>query len=429
MFLRQLEDKGLSQFSYLVGCQKTGEAIVVDPLRDIERYYALAEKEGLKITKAIDTHIHADYLTGLREFANRGVKVYASKEGGKDWQYEWLLNSDYDYELLADKSIVKIGNISIEAIHTPGHTPEHLTYLLRDHPRSDKPLAAFTGDFIFVGDVGRPDLLESAAKVEGAMKVGAKELFASIKKFKSFSKDLAIFPGHGSGSACGKALGAVPMSTLGYELDSNPALVIDDEDEFVEFILKDQPAPPLYFARMKKENKLGPALLEERPVGLLKDPVGKVINLKSEKEGSGIIASENTLTEIAGSYLEPDEEITLVVDKDNFEKAKMDLILIGLDNVKGFVNEYNESQSGSDDKELFFLDVRGEKEYREENLGTLLIPHTRIADRLSELDKSKKIMVFCAAGGRAVSAASFLQSKGFDAKSIGGIDDARNLMS
>ncbi|MFT4261727.1 MAG: MBL fold metallo-hydrolase [Candidatus Woesearchaeota archaeon] len=427
MILRQIEDKDLAQYSYLVGCQKTKEAIIIDPQRDIEKYFELAKKEGVNIVAAVDTHIHADYITGLREFAEKQIKVYASNEGGSDWQYEWLKNSNYNYELIGDAAQIKIGNITLKAVHTPGHTPEHLTFLLIDHPRSDKPLAAFTGDFIFVGDVGRPDLLESAAKVEGAMEIGAKQLFNSIQKFKEQSKDLMILPGHGSGSACGKSLGAVPFSTFGYELDNSEALSFNDEKDFVEFILKDQPAPPMYFARMKKENKEGPDLYEDKKPELLDKPRGKLINVGDRTCNTGILVDTNTLAEIAGSYIQKEDQITLLTKKENLQKNINTLMKIGLDNVVGYLEEYKEEQKNNEDKEHFYLDVRGEKEYNEENLGTKLIPHTRLPDHVQTLDKSKKIMVFCASGGRAESAASYLRSQGFDAENIGGIEDAKKM--
>lgn len=427
MILRQIEDKDLAQYSYLVGCQKTKEAIVIDPQRDIQKYFDLAKKEGVNITAAIDTHIHADYITGLREFAEKNIKVYGSKEGGPDWQYEWLKNSKYNYELISDGHTIKIGNITLKAIHTPGHTPEHLTFLLTDHPRSDKPLAAFTGDFIFVGDVGRPDLLESAAKVQGAMEIGAKQLFNSIENFKKQDEDLIILPGHGSGSACGKSLGAVPFSTWGYELKTSQALSFNNEKDFVEFILKDQPAPPMYFARMKKENKQGPDIYKEKTIPHLQKPIGKLINVGNRTCNTGILVNTNNLAEIAGSYLEKEDKITLLTKKENLQKNINTLMKIGLDNVEGYLEEYTEQKTNNENKEHFYLDVRGEKEYKEENLGTKLIPHTRLPDHVHTLDKNKKILVFCASGGRAESAASYLRSQGFDAENIGGIEDAKKV--
>ena len=186
MFFQQIFEPKLAQYAYIIGCQKTGEALVIDPMRDVQQYYDIAEKEKLTITAAADTHIHADYISGLRELAERGVKVYASDEGDADWKYEWLIGSKYNHELMKDGFTFMIGNIEIKAIHTPGHTPEHLIFSVTDKGGgADKPMGIATGDFVFVGDVGRPDLLESAAGMKDVMKPSAKTLYKSIEKFKS----------------------------------------------------------------------------------------------------------------------------------------------------------------------------------------------------------------------------------------------------
>src|SRR5690625_4108501 len=140
MFFKQIFDKKLAQYSYLIGCQASGEAIVIDPLRDIDLYDELATEENLKITAALDTHIHADYVSGLREFAEKGVIVYAFDEGGTDWKYEWLKDSDYSYHLLKDGDDFSIGNIRFDVLHTPGHTPESLRFLVTDGAATDEPL-------------------------------------------------------------------------------------------------------------------------------------------------------------------------------------------------------------------------------------------------------------------------------------------------
>lgn len=132
MLVRQIADPKLAQFAYLVGCPRTGEAIVIDPERDVDRYFDAAARHNLRLVAAADTHIHADYLSGLREMASRGVLVYASSEGGPDWQYEWLLRSEYPHKLLSHGDSFWVGNIEFRAVHTPGHTPEHLSYLVRD---------------------------------------------------------------------------------------------------------------------------------------------------------------------------------------------------------------------------------------------------------------------------------------------------------
>jgi hydroxyacylglutathione hydrolase len=180
MLVRQIADSKLAQFAYLIGCPRTGEAIIIDPERDVDRYFDVAARHKLRIVAAADTHIHADYLSGLREMAARGVFVYASKEGGPEWQYEWLIHGDYPHRLLGDRDQFSVGYIEFRAVHTPGHTPEHLSYLVRDVGGGAKDFIALaSGDFVFVGDVGRPDLLERAAGMVGVMEPSARAQFAS----------------------------------------------------------------------------------------------------------------------------------------------------------------------------------------------------------------------------------------------------------
>ncbi len=258
MLLKYFYDNALAHASYLVGCQKTKEAIIVDPGRDIDQYLATAGSEGVKIVAAAETHIHADFVSGARELAERvGAKLFLSDEGSTDWKY--LYANEYDSQLLKDGDIVQIGQISFEVLHTPGHTPESISFVLTDKGGgATRPMGIFTGDFVFVGSVGRPDLLEEAAGVTGSAEPGARDLFRSALRFKQLPDYLQVWPAHGAGSACGKGLGAIPSSTVGYEKLFNPALQITDEQEFVDYILSEQPEAPKYFAIMKRVNKEGP---------------------------------------------------------------------------------------------------------------------------------------------------------------------------
>src|SRR6476659_3765655 len=257
MFFRRFYDDQLAQASYLLGCQATGEALVVDPNRHLEPYLRGAEAEGLRITHVTETHIHADFVSGSRELAARaGARLLLSAEGGPEWSYAFA--RDAGATLLRDGDRFMVGNIRFDVLHTPGHTPEHLSFLVTDTPATDRPMGAITGDFIFVGDVGRPDLLEKAARVAGTMRASAHALFGSIQRFKQLPDYLQLWPGHGAGSACGKALGAVPSSTLGYERIANWAFTAGSEAEFVKLVLEGQPAPPRYFAVMKRLNRDGP---------------------------------------------------------------------------------------------------------------------------------------------------------------------------
>mgnify|MGYP001386719244 CR=1 FL=1 len=453
MYFKQFFDEKLAQYAYLIGCQAEGTAVIIDPMRDIDQYIDAAAKEKLTIIAAADTHIHADYISGLREFAERGVKIYASDEGDKEWKYEWLLNSEYDYELLKDGDEFEIGNILIKAWHTPGHTPEHLSYLITDRAAAEEPLGIVTGDFIFVGDVGRPDLLETAAGQENVMEDSARTLFKSVEKFKEVDSHLQIWPGHGAGSACGKALGAVPVSTAGYELKYNNSIkAATAEQSFVDFILDGQPEPPFYFARMKRDNKMGPRVLPHipEPVHLSQDEIRRVMEdektvVLDTRDAStfagghlprSLLAPLNrSFNTIAGSYIMEEERIVLVVEESRVKEAVLDLYRIGLDHVTGYLTpaDIEEYVSGGGHLETLtlesfdeiydyihndayqILDVRKDSEYQAGNVeGAHNIAHTRMHARRGELPEDKALVVHCQAGGRASVAAAYLKRKGHD---------------
>ena len=462
MLFRQIFEPNLAQYAYLIGCQRTGEAIIVDPQRDIDRYMDIAAKENVKIVAATETHFHADYLSGMKDFAERyGVKIYASDEGDKDWKYEWLKNSHYDYQLLKDRDAFSIGNIKFEAVHTPGHTSEHLCFLVTDKGGgATEPMGMLTGDFVFVGDVGRPDLLESAVGMEGIADANARILFKSIQRFKKLSPQIQIWPGHGAGSACGKALGSVPMSTVGYELNNNPSIDAASEiQRFVDYINMDQSEPPLYFSRMKRDNRLGPTVLENipSPLEFSADKIDKLLSDKSvtpidtrswNKFRAGhlpgaICAPLNPLFQsVTGSYVEESSPVLLVIDQANLERAVLDLVRIGLDNFAGFVrpetiDEYSKAGgkldqssevNASEFKNLFesenvhILDVRSQSEVS--GTGALAnaqnIAYTRLLKRINEVPKDKHVYTFCHTGARSAAAASLLESKGYQVTNVKG---------
>ena len=175
MFFQHIYDKSLAQGSYFIGCQKCGVAIVIDPKRDVDTYLHISSQNHMKITHVAETHIHADFLSGSRELAAlTGADMYLSDEGGADWQYE------FPHIGVRDGDSFKVGNLRFDVMHTPGHTPESISFLLTDMPASDKPVMLFTGDFIFVGDIGRPDLLEKAAGLTGTQEAGARQMFQSL---------------------------------------------------------------------------------------------------------------------------------------------------------------------------------------------------------------------------------------------------------
>jgi len=454
MLFRQIFDDKLAQYAYLIGCQATGEAIVIDPERDIDRYIEMAERENLNIVAVADTHIHADYISGMREFAERGVKVYASDEGDSDWKYEWLIGSHYDHVLLKDADTFRVGNIEFKTVHSPGHTPEHVSFLVTDlGGGADVPMGMVTGDFVFVGDLGRPDLLESAAGVVGNMEPSARTLYKSVQQFLGLDDYLQVWPAHGAGSACGKALGAVPESTVGYEKRFNASIAAASrgEDAFVSFILEGQPEPPMYFARMKRDNKIGPKVLGTLPqpqhitVGELGELANRtdvaVIDTRIDRSGfmaghlpGSIYAPLNrAFNTVVGSFVEEDMPMYLIVEEHRVDEAMRDLIRIGLDDVVGFATPetlvHYQEQGGelASIEEINFdqvaamqedgampFDVRGIVDYSEAHVpGARNIAHTRLWVRRDEVPADHKLLVYCETGARAAASSALLARLGY----------------
>ena len=446
MLFRRITDEALAQYAYLIACQKTGEAIVIDPERDIDRYLDLAEREGVRIVAAAETHIHADFLSGARELAeDKGVKLYLSDDGGDEWRSHWAINGDYDVQLLHDGDAFMIGNIEFKVLHSPGHTPEHVAYVLTDKGGSaDEPMGILSGDFVFVGDLGRPDLLESAAGVENVMRPSAEQLHASATGFLEFADYLQIWPAHGAGSACGKALGAVPVSTVGYERRFSPALAAVEQgrESFVDWILTDQPEPPLYFGRMKVLNRDGAPVLGRLPepphvsIEQLADEGAVVLDTRQDRvafmaghlPGAIYAPMNKSFPTIAGSYVLPEEQgVYLVIDASEVEQAVRQLIRIGIDDIRGFVTP-NEVEAASNlvaipratfveaaDLDGVHVDVRRASEFGAGHLaGSLNIAHTRLVPRFGELPADTRLRVSCATGARAASAASYLARRGAD---------------
>ena len=459
MFLRQITDSSLAQNAYLVGCQRSGEAIVIDPERDLDRYFDLAKENGLRITAVAETHIHADYLSGARELMERhGALAYLSEEGGPDWQFEWA-KGHANARFLKDGDTFRVGNIEFKALLTPGHTPEHMSYLVTDMGGgADEPIAFLTGDFIFVGDVGRPDLLESAAGQAGVMEPSARTLYRSLRATVDLPGHLQILPAHGAGSACGKALGAIANSVLGYERKFNPAFrqaLNDSEDAFVRDILQGQPEPPRYFARMKRDNRLGPALLpnaglpQPKRIGAdqLESWIGKndrmILDLRSDRTAFAARHVRGSLfapmpggklSVAAGSYVDEGAEILLLLeDEAQLGEAVRQLIRIGLDRVEAWikvdealsvvvaVDSYPRISSRDLQAGCTVLDVRGADEFAAGHVaGAKNIAYTRIAARFDELPSASPLYVHCAGGLRAAIATAYLASRGREVVHVDG---------
>lgn len=441
MFFEHIYDKSLAQGSYLIGCQATGESIVIDAKRDIDTYLEIAKANKLRITHITETHIHADYLSGSLELADvTGAELLLSDEGGPDWQYE------FPHTGLKDGSVIKVGNLTLEILHTPGHTPESISFLLTDHPASDKPLMIFTGDFVFVGDVGRPDLLEKAAGLIGTKEEGAKQMFQSLKRFAALPDYIQVWPAHGAGSACGKALGAVSSTTVGYEKIRNWALQFEnDEQGFIDALLEGQPEPPKYFAMMKKLNKMKRPLLVEVPKHkkLSKDEFLdaynsgiKVIDTRKNTEfvkghlaNSINIPNGNSLSTWAGWVLNYEEDFILIANDNEMEDLTRKLMRIGLDNIKGFISDISnlgqelvqtdtitisEFENLMNQENTQILDVRNQTEFDSGHIeGAQHVFVGVLTDNLDKIDKEKTLLVHCLSGYRSTLASSLLERNGF----------------
>ncbi len=454
MLLRQISDPKLAQYAYLIGCQRTGEALLIDPERDVDRYIELARQEELRITAVAETHIHADFLSGARELAEQlGSTLYLSGEGGVDWQVEWATVGNYDVRVLHDGDSFEIGKIKLQALHTPGHTPEHLSFLITDlGSGASEPIGIATGDFVFVGDLGRPDLLESAAGMVGQRDPAARTLYRSIDRFLDLPDFVQVWPAHGAGSACGKALGAVPSSTVGYEKRHNAAIDAASRGEaaFVESILEGQPEPPLYFATMKRLNRSGPPLLGSLPEKqrlttseleeALAAPNTTLVDTRLDREafmsghvkGSLYAPLTRSFPTIVGSYVKPGTEIVMVAEEGSIEEAIRDLVRIGLDDVGKYVSprdledpaltnrlgstqvmDFEAMEQARRRTDVTVLDVRRATEHAEGHVpGSLNVAHTRLLARLDEVPKDGEILVYCRTGARAAAATALLESSG-----------------
>ncbi|RDI95108.1 MBL fold metallo-hydrolase [Meiothermus sp. QL-1] len=449
MLFKHIYEEGLAQGSYLIGCQATGEAIVVDPRRDIQVYLEEARKNGLRIVAVTETHIHADYLSGARELAKAtGARLYLSDEGDENWKYRGL--EGYDHQLLKDGDEIKVGNITLTAVHTPGHTPEHLSFLVRDGAVASEPGYFLTGDFVFVGDVGRPDLLEEAAGIKGTAELGARQMYRSLKeKFLTLPDYIQVWPGHGAGSACGKGLGAVASTTVGYERRFAwwaDYLRKDDEEGFVKALLSGQPEAPYYFAQMKRMNRDGMPILGSLPRpaqlspeafwqkqaegALLVDTRDKLSFAGGHLKGAINIPAGKNFSTWAGWLLPYDRDLVLLASPERVEELVKQLIRIGLDRVVGFIPGLEgyakgeletvpqitaaEAKARWERGEVVVLDVRGADEYQAGHIpGALNLHAGRVMRNLNQIPKDKPVVVHCLGGDRSSTAISALLAAGF----------------
>lgn len=447
MILRSIYDETLAQASYLVGCAARGEALIIDPNRNIQQYIELATSKGLRITAITETHIHADFVSGTRELAQvTGAQLYLSDMGGADWKYGYA--QEAGAILLHDGEIFRVGNIRVEALHTPGHTQEHLSFLLTDTAASEEPMGIFTGDFLFVGDVGRPDLLEKAVGLTGTADTGARQLFHSLQRFRALPDYLQIWPGHGAGSACGRALGAIPQTTLGYEKRTNWAFEVTDEQRFVQTVLSGQPEPPTYFAEMKWVNKSGPALVREMGVPQPEANIEQLVAdlhagipvvdtrpgqqyLEEHIPGTLHVPFGPVFLNWAGWLLPSDRPFSLIVEATTLPQAISQLRLIGLERVAhawapdvltawkqarqpvGKTTQITVAQARQllAEGQVTVLDVRSNDEYAAGHIpGSQHIHLGHLAKRLQEIAPEKPLVVHCQGGTRSLIGTSLLET-------------------
>ena len=442
MFSQQFFIEGLGCASYIVGCEAKGVAAVIDPDREIQKYLDAAQNRGLKITQIIETHLHADHVSGNTDLAARtGADIYAHEASGAEYAHKTLKQDD----------VIELGNIRMKVVHTPGHTPESITLLVSDTTRAEEPWLALTGDTLFVGDIGRPDLVggEAARGLAGDMH---NSLF---EKILPLNDSLLIYPGHGAGSLCGKSIGSMRSTTLGYERKYNDALSPRERDEFVEYATSGLPEQPGNHKRIKSMNRKGPKPLGEvqphpltiqesiphfqRGTGLL-DTRPKDEYVQAHIPGSVHLEADDQLSNRIGFVFPPDVPVILLLaDPSEYEKVVYSLARVGYDNVVGYLAESLDVWekmglpiTAGDIKDLEplelhqlmqsctngdcprIVDVREPWEYRQGHVpGAVLIPLGQLSARVNELDPERPVAVICASGNRSQSAAALLGQKGF----------------
>lgn len=449
MILRYFYDDQLAQASYLVGCSATGEALIIDPNRNFAQYIDRASTEGLRITAITETHIHADFVSGSRELALKtGATLYLSDEGTSEWKYAYA--AEAGAHLLHDGGTFKVGKILLQAVHTPGHTSEHLSFLLTDTAGADEPMGFFSGDFIFVGDVGRPDLLERAAGITGTMQESARTLFHSLQKVRTLPDYLQIWPGHGAGSACGRALGAIPQTTMGYEIRHNWAFITTQEEQFIQDVLSGQPEPPTYFAAMKRMNKQGPEILNSlalpEPLTLeqMADHIAQstlIIDTRPVAAfaagyipGTIVIPLDQDFLSRAGWLIPTDKPFMLIADRADAERAAHILQLIGLNNLAGYWSTdilQNWQKAGKhlhmlqqiqprklnellEQGKADVIDVRSANDYAMGHIpGSHNIPLGYLSARHAEIPADRSVVFQCQGGTRSIIATSLIAAHGY----------------
>lgn len=441
MILEQYYLSCLSQASYLVADEASRRAVVVDPRRDVDEYLDTARERGLTIELVVLTHVHADFVPGHTELAERtGAQVAMSE----------LAPVDFPIRPLHDGERISLGDPSagvvLEVLATPGHTPESITLAVYERACDESPAAVLTGDTLFLGDVGRPDLLGAAGRTADQM---ARELYRSLRtKIAPLPDAVQVYPGHGAGSACGKALSAQTVSTLGEQRAANYALAPMAEDDFVAAITEGLGEPPEYFEREVALNKAGhpsfdpeaalpdvsapDAVARQEAGSLLLDVRDAQSFAAGHLRGAVNVGLSGRFAEYAAAVHAPEQPVVLVGTAAEVAEARMRLARVGIDAVTGAVRldemaahpeltrtqsrltAHDAAQRISAVPGLQVVDVRGPGEHAGGALpGAVNLPLTRLRTLLADLDPARPVLVHCAGGYRSIAAASLLRAGGF----------------
>jgi glyoxylase-like metal-dependent hydrolase (beta-lactamase superfamily II) len=429
----------LSQGSYLIGDESTGRAVVVDPRRDIDEYLSEAAEHGLHIERVIETHIHADFLTGHLELAAAtGARICYSEEA----------DVEFPVESLSDGQRISLGEVTLEILATPGHTPESICVVVYEHPDDEVPYGVLTGDTLFVGDVGRPDLLADTGLSSDSL---ARTLYGSLHdKLLKLPDATRVFPAHGAGSACGKQLSSETSSTIGEQRRTNYALQLTDVDAFVASITEGQTPRPHYFEFDSLRNRELRPLLDDNPPPLLDvldvyqhanagaillDTREQAAYASGHLRGAVNIGLQGRFAESAGQVFPPDRDIVLVGDTDLAAESKTRLCRVGFDRVIGQLRDVPDVFTKRPDlvatawrltaeqlaewlrsqPALQLVDVRNPGETQHGVIpGAQKIPLPTLTDSLGSLDQAAPVVAYCASGYRSLVAASLLRASGFD---------------
>jgi glyoxylase-like metal-dependent hydrolase (beta-lactamase superfamily II)/rhodanese-related sulfurtransferase len=428
----------LSQASYLIADETTGKAVVADPRRDVSEYLADAEAHGFTIEAVINTHFHADFLAGHLELAART---------GAWIGYGHRAETEYPIRRLADGERISLGDVQLQILETPGHTPESISILVYEHAADTVPYGVLTGDALFIGDVGRPDLLASLGVTADEL---GRMLYDSVQhKLMALPDPVRVFPAHGAGSACGKNLSTERQSTIGQQRATNYACAPMSEKDFVTLVTAGQPSAPGYFVYdavlNRKEHGLFDAAVTQQPLSAAKfldrRAVGAlVLDARDPQEfatghlrGSVNVPADGRFAEQAGTVVAPDQEVVVIAPQDREEEIVTRLARIGFDRVGGYLREpegafpaladeicqasrltaHQLRQALDSDRPPIVLDVRNTAE-REEGFihGSLHIPLAELPRRLDEIPAGRPLVVHCAGGHRSSIAASLLRHNG-----------------